>query len=120
MRSDLTANAQALGQASSGGKPLSSLYREIGLAAVATGLNLQLNTLEPDVAEAVQRGTAAIFLAGSGHSLTRHSRIVRAGEEGGRRKARPVPSKGRQSTPRIGSDSPAGVTYSPPGVKGAH
>ena len=65
MPNDLTANAQALGQASSGGKPLSSLYREIGLAAVATGLNLQLNTLEPDVAEAVQRGTAAIFLAGS-------------------------------------------------------
>jgi hypothetical protein len=44
--------------------PLASLYREIGLAAVASGLKLQLNTLDPDVAEAVQRGAAALFLAG--------------------------------------------------------
>ncbi len=97
MPNDLTANAQALGEASSGGKPLSSLYREIGLAAVATGLNLQLNTLEPDLAEAVRRGAAVIFLARSGRSLTRDPRIVRAGEEGGRRKSRRVPSKGGQS-----------------------
>ena len=97
MPNDLTANAEALGQAGGGSKPLSSLYREIGLAAVATELNLQLNTLEPDVAEAVQRGTAALFLAGSGRSLTRDPRIVRAAEEGGRRKARRVASNGRLS-----------------------
>jgi len=120
MPNDLTASAQALDQASGGGTPLSSLYREIGLAAVATALNLQLNTLEPDVADAVQRGAAAISLAGSGRSLTHYPRIVRAGEEGGRRKARRVRSKGRQSKPRVGGDSPAGVTYSPPGLKGAH
>jgi hypothetical protein len=64
MPNDLTANAQAAGQASGGCKPLSSLCREIGLAAVATELNLQLNTLEP--AEAVEMGAAALLLAGTG------------------------------------------------------
>ena len=53
MPNDLTANPQALGQASGGSKSLSNLYCEIGLAAVATELNLQLNTLDPDVVEAV-------------------------------------------------------------------
>ncbi len=97
MLNDLTANAEALGQAGGGCKPSSSLYREIGLAAVAAELNLQLNALEPDVAEAVQRGAAALFLAGSGRSLTRDPRIVRAGEEGGRYRARRVASNGRLS-----------------------
>jgi hypothetical protein len=97
MPNDLTAKAEALGHAGGGSKPLSSLYREIGLAAVATELNLQLNTLEPDVAEAVQRGAAALFLVGSGRSLTRDPRIVRAAEEGGRRKARRVARNGRLS-----------------------
>jgi hypothetical protein len=97
MPNDLTANAEALGQAGGGSKPSSSLYREMGLAAVATELNLQLNTLEPDVAEAVQRGAAALFLASSGRSLTRDPRIVRAGEKGGRRKALRVASNERPS-----------------------
>jgi hypothetical protein len=66
MPNDLIATPQALGQASGGREPLSSLYREIGLAAVASGLKLQLNTLDPDVAEAVERGTAALFLRGTG------------------------------------------------------
>ena len=65
MPNDLIATPQALGQASGGREPL-SLYREIGLAAVASGLKLQLNTLDPDVAEAVERGTAALFLRGTG------------------------------------------------------
>jgi hypothetical protein len=96
MPNDLIATPQALGQASGGREPLSSLYREIGLAAVASGLKLQLNTLDPDVAEAVERGTAALFAA-YGPSLTRYPRSVRAGENGGRRKARLVASKARQS-----------------------
>src|SRR5271167_4502473 len=83
MASDLIATAQAFGQASGGCEPLSSLYREIGLAAVASGLKLQLNTLDPDVAEAVERGATALFLAGYGPSLTRFPRSVWAGEDGG-------------------------------------
>ena len=97
MPNGLIATAQAFGQASGGCEPLSSLYREIGLAAVANGLKLQLNTLDPDVAEAVERGAAALFLAGYGPSLTRFPRSVRAGEEGGRRKARHRASKARRS-----------------------
>ena len=37
------------------GGPYRVLYRDIGLATVATELNLQPDTLEPDVAEAVER-----------------------------------------------------------------
>ena len=97
MPNDLIAAPLALGPASGGREPLSSPYREIGLAAVASGLKLQLNTLDPDVAEAVERGAAALFLAGYGPSLTRFPRSVRAGEDGGGRKARHVASKARQS-----------------------
>jgi hypothetical protein len=71
MPNDLIATAQALGQATGGCEPLPNLYREIGLAAVANELNLQLNTLDPDVAEAVERGAAALFPAWYGPSLTR-------------------------------------------------
>ena len=38
----------------------------IGLAAVAAELNLQIDTLEPNVGQAVQRGAAALFFAGYG------------------------------------------------------
>jgi hypothetical protein len=72
MPNDLIAAPLALGPASGGREPLSSLYREIGLAAVASGLKLQLNTLDADVAEAVERGAAALFLAGYGPSLIRY------------------------------------------------
>ena len=96
MPNDLIATPQALGQASGGREPLSSLYREIGLAAVASGLKLQLNTLDPDVAEAVERGAAALFLAGYGPSLIRYPRSVRAGENGSCRKARQVATRQSQ------------------------
>ena len=85
--------AQVLGQASGGDEPLSSLFGEIGLAAVASAPKLKLNTLDPDVAKAVERGAAALFLAGYGPGLTRFPRSVRASRSGGRRKAR----KERQS-----------------------
>ena len=69
MSNNLTADARATGEASSGWRPQSSLYRAIGLATVATELNLQLVTLEPEVAEAVERGAAALLMAGFGRSL---------------------------------------------------
>ena len=93
MSADLTPDARAPGEASSGRRPLSSLYRDIGLATVATELNLQPDTLEPDVAEAVERGAAALLLARSGRSLTRRRRSVRAGEQGGRHKLRRLAHK---------------------------
>lgn len=86
MSNYLTADARAPGEASSGGMPLSSLYHEIGLAAVAT----ELNTLEP--------AEAALLLAGDGPSVTRHRRSVRVGAGGGRHKVRRyLASKARQS-----------------------
>ena len=97
MSTDLTADARAPGEASNGRRLVSSLYRDIGLATVATELNLQPDTLEPDVAEAVERGAAALLLAGFGPSLTRYRRSVRAGEQRGRHKLRRLARKGRQS-----------------------
>ena len=97
MSTNLTADARAPGEASSGRRPPSSLYRDIGLATVATELNLQLDTLEPDLAEAVERGAAALLLAGFGASLTWRRRSVRAGEQGGRHKLRRLARKARQS-----------------------
>jgi hypothetical protein len=64
MSDNLTANPRPFGEPSGSPRPLSSLYREIGLAAVATELNLQRNSLEPEVTEAIERGAAALFLAG--------------------------------------------------------
>ena len=55
--------------------PQAELCRAFGLAAVAAELNLQIEMLEPEVAEAVARGAAALFLAGYGpkgiHSRSR-------------------------------------------------
>jgi len=95
MSTDLTADARAPGEASNGRRLVSSLYRDIGLATVATALNLQLDTLEPDVAEAVERGAAALLLAGFGPSLTRRRRRVRTSEQGGRHKLRRLARKAR-------------------------
>ena len=96
MSTNLTADARAPGEASSGRRPPSSLYRDIGLATVATELNLQLNALEP--AEAVEMGAAALLLAGDAPSLTHHRRSVRVGAGGGRHKVRRyLAGKARQS-----------------------
>jgi hypothetical protein len=97
MSTHLTPDARAPGEASSGRRALSSLYRDIGLATVATELNLQLDTFEPDVAEAVERGAAALLLAGFGPSLARRRPSVRAGEQDGRHKQRRLARKARQS-----------------------
>jgi hypothetical protein len=97
MPNELIATAQALGQASGGCEPLPNLFREIGLAAVANELNLQLNTLEPDVAAAVERGAAALLLAGREPGPTRRRRSVRAGEEGSSHKMRRLASTARRS-----------------------
>ncbi len=101
MSGDLTANPLTFGEAGGSRRLLSSLYREIGLAAVAIELNLQLNVLEPDVAEAIGRGAAALFHAGSGPSPIRHRRSDWAREKGSRLKMRRLRrvSKARRSPP---------------------
>ena len=42
------------------------LHREVGLAAIAAELQLELFTLAPEVAQAVEKGAAALFLSGYG------------------------------------------------------
>ena len=61
-----------------GAKTLPCLYREVGLAAVAVALNLQLDAFEPDVADAVRRGAAALFLAGYGPRPTNRPKARQA------------------------------------------
>jgi hypothetical protein len=95
MSNNPAANARTLGEASDGQTPLSGLYRELGLAAVANELNLQLNTLEPDVAAAIERGAAALLLAGREPGPTRHRR--RAGGEGRPHNMRRLASTARGS-----------------------
>ena len=56
MRQDLPAKPQSLEQRAGQSKLLSRLYRDVGLAAVAAELELQVSALETDIAEAVARG----------------------------------------------------------------
>jgi hypothetical protein len=79
--------------------PLSCLNREAGLAAVAAELHLQVSTLEPEVAEAVERGAAALFLAGDGPRLTEASQAATVCREEAR-KAPPSATKARRSSDR--------------------
>jgi hypothetical protein len=91
------ANAQAPGEVGDGQAHLSGLCRKVGLAAVANELDLQLDTLEPDVAAAVQRGSAAPLRAGREPGPTRHRRSVRARKEGSRHKVWRLASKATRS-----------------------
>jgi len=56
MRQEQFGNPQVLEQRAGESKLLSRLYRDVGLAAVAAELELQANALEPEIAEAVERG----------------------------------------------------------------
>jgi hypothetical protein len=70
------------------GSSLSPLCRAFGLAAVAAELNLQMDTLEPETARAIERGAAALFLAGYGPRLTGSAPSARLNERWQARSAR--------------------------------
>jgi hypothetical protein len=78
----------ALAHPRSSEQPLSSLCRAVGLAAVAAELNLHLHTLEPVTAAAVERGAAALFLAGYSRRTIGHTSGARLNEKTGERKGR--------------------------------
>jgi hypothetical protein len=102
---NLTASPRASREPTDSGRPLSSLCREIGLAAVAIELKLELSTLgtlQPDVAEAIEQGAAALFDAGYGPSLIGHQRSIWVREKSRRQKVRRRASKARQSRPATG------------------
>jgi hypothetical protein len=58
--------------------------RTLGLAAVAAELNLEIDKLEPEVGQAVQKGAASLFLAGYGPPSAR-ARARRRTDKGDRR-----------------------------------
>ena len=98
MSNNLAPDPRALGEPTNRQRPWSSLCREIGLAAVAIELDLELDTLQPDAAEAIEQGAAALFDAGYGPNLIGHRRSVSAREKVvhqklRRRAARSIPKR---------------------------
>jgi hypothetical protein len=87
MRQDPLAVPSAWSQSAGFAKPPFGLYREAGLAAVAVELNLQVYELAPEVAEAVERGAAALFLGGYGPYSTLTRLTGGIGKEARQRKA---------------------------------
>ena len=87
MRQDPLAFPRAWNQSAATATPLLHLFREAGLAAVAVELDLQVYDLAPEVAEAVERGAAALFLGGYGPYSTLARQSGGAGAEARQRKA---------------------------------
>ena len=98
MRQDLTGSPGAWEQSAGFAEPLSSLYREAGLAAVAVEFNLRAYELAPEVAEAVERGAAALFLGGYSPFSTRTPQGAGVGKEGRQRKPPRAATKSRRSS----------------------
>ena len=78
------------------GASLLPLCRAVGLAAVAAELNLQMDTLEPETARAIERGAAALFLAGYGPRLTGSTAGARLNERDGQRGTRGAFTKAKR------------------------
>ena len=79
------------------GSSLSPLCRAFGLAAVAAELNIEMDTFEPETARAIERGAAALFLAGYGPRLTGSAASARLNERNGKRGARGAFTKAKRS-----------------------
>ena len=71
MRQNHTINRADVDKVLGDVKPLSSMTHEIGMAAVAAELHLGIDELELDAADAVEKGAAALFLAGFGPEASR-------------------------------------------------
>jgi hypothetical protein len=66
MRQNLPINRAAVDKIRGHDKPVSRMTHEVGMAAVAAELHLGIDELELDAADAVEKGAAALFLAGFG------------------------------------------------------
>ena len=81
-------------------RPSLSLCHAFGLAAVAAELSLQVEALEPETAKAVERGAAALFLAGYGPGLRGNAASSRLMQrEGERATRRGLVKSGRPGLP---------------------
>ena len=80
MRHDVSVHT-ASAEVASRDAHLQGMSRELGLAAVAAELQLNIHELDFDAAGAVQKGAAALFLAGFGARQVEapgHARAVKA------------------------------------------
>jgi len=88
MQQNLPINRAELDKTLGHGKPLSSMTHEVGMAAVAAELHLGIDDLELDAADDVEKGSAALFLAGFGPkriaSVTRGRTAKGSGRNTGR------------------------------------
>src|ERR1700678_2242365 len=66
MRQNHTTNRADVDKIRGDVKPLSNMTHELAMAAVAAELHLRIDQLELDAADSVERGAAALFLAGFG------------------------------------------------------
>ncbi|MGD1037762.1 MAG: hypothetical protein ABR878_11325 [Roseiarcus sp.] len=57
MRHDLTANPEVIEARAGDSRLLSRLYHDVGLAAVAAEFELPAQDFDPELAEALERGT---------------------------------------------------------------
>jgi len=80
MHQDLPINRAAVDRILGHVRPLSSMCREVGLAAVAAELQLHIDDLELDAADAVERGAAALFLGGFSPKTTASTSYRRSGK----------------------------------------
>jgi hypothetical protein len=100
MRQNHTINRADVDKILADVKPLSKMTHEIGMAAVAAGLHLGIDELELDTADSVERGAAALFLAGFGpkpagslpHSRTAKVSGRKAGRSASARRSRRLPT----------------------------
>ena len=100
MHGDLSINRAAVDRMLGHVRPLSGLCREVGLAAVAAELHLGIDDLDLDAADAVERGAAALFLAGFGPTLAAPVSHSRKGKSRGSAMRRSAPGQLRCASPR--------------------
>jgi len=103
MRHETTSPAADIGLRLDRSQPLSSMCREVGLAAVAAELHLPTSDLEIDAAVAVERGAAALFLAGFGPKIASATPRARAGKATARKPRRASAKAGRRPSSRRGT-----------------
>ena len=106
MHQNLQINRAAVDKILGDEKPLSSMTHEVGMAAVAAELHLGIDDLELDAADAVEKGAAALFLAGFGPKRVASVARARTAKVSGRK-------IGRSASARRSRRLPAGKPTKP-------
>ena len=99
MRQILTINRADVDKVLGDVKPLSTMTHEVGMAAVAAELHLSIDELELDAADAVEKGAAALFLAGFGPKPAASLRRDRTAKGSGRKTGRSASARRSRRLP---------------------